>query len=35
MLVTYKLRLFASSKIFFIRLPAAAGSAERINHFAR
>lgn len=35
MLVTYKLRLFASSKMFFIRLLAAAGSAERIDHFAR
>lgn len=35
MLVTYKLRLFASSEMFFIRLQAAAGSAERIDHFAR
>ena len=35
MLITYKLRLFASSKMFFIRLLAAAGSAERIDHFAR
>ena len=35
MLVTYKLRLFVSSKMFFIRLPVAADSAERIGHFAR
>lgn len=35
MFVTYKLRLFASSKMFSIRLLAAAGSADRIDHFAR
>lgn len=35
MLVTYKLLLFASSEMFFIRLQAAAGSAERIDYFAR
>lgn len=35
MLAAYKLRLFASSKMFFIRLPAAASSAEYIDHFVR